>query len=143
MRRVPTYYQDLIDIIGKNPGHVIGSTACLGGCLPTQLLRNKEAGTPSMDLIKKWIMQMQGIFGKEDFYFEIQPSFNKEQTYVNNKLIELSDELGIKCIITTDAHYLKKEDRPIHKAFLNAQQGDREVDDFYATTYLMSDEELI
>ena len=142
MRRVPTYYQDLIDIIGKNPGHVIGSTACLGGCLPTQLLRNKEAGTPSMDLIKKWIMQMQGIFGTEDFYFEMQPSFNKEQIYVNNKLIELSDELGIKCIITTDAHYLKKEDRPIHKAFLNAQQGDREVDDFYATTYLMSDEEI-
>ena len=142
MRRVPTYYQDLIDIIGKNPGHVIGSTACLGGCLPTQLLRNKEAGTPSMDLIKKWIMQMQEIFGKEDFYFEMQPSFNKEQIYVNNKLIELSDELGIKCIITTDAKKKKKEDRPIHKAFLNAQQGDREVDDFYATTYLMSDEEI-
>ena len=142
MRRVPTYYQDLIDIIGKNPGHVIGCTACLGGCLPTQLLRNKEAGTPSMDLIKKWIMQMQRIFGKEDFYFEMQPSKNKEQVYVNNKLIELGEELDIKYIITTDSHYLKKEDRPIHKAFLNAQQGDREVDDFYATTYLMNDEEV-
>ena len=33
MTRVPTYYQDLIDIIGSNPGHVIGSTACLGGFL--------------------------------------------------------------------------------------------------------------
>ena len=33
MRRVPTYYQDLIDIVGANPGHVIGSTACLGGAL--------------------------------------------------------------------------------------------------------------
>ena len=142
MRRVPTYYQDLIDIIGKNPGHVIGCTACLGGCLPTQLLRNKEAGTPSMDLIKKWIMQMQGIFGKENFYFEMQPSFNKEQIYVNQKLIELSEEMGIKYIITNDAHYLKKEDRQIHKAFLNSQQGDREVDDFYATTYLMNDEEI-
>lgn len=142
MRRVPTYYQDLVDIIGSNPGHVIGSTACLGGCLPTQLLRNKEAGTPSMDLIKKWIHQMQEIFGKEDFYFEMQPSKNKEQIYVNNKLVELGEELGIKYIITTDSHYLKKEDRPIHKAFLNAQQGDREVDDFYATTYQMSDEEI-
>ena len=142
MRRVPTYYQDLIDIIGKNPGHVIGCTACLGGCLPTQLLRNKEAGTPSMDLIKKWIMQMQRIFGKEDFYFEMQPSFNKEQIYVNQKLVELSEEMGIKYIITNDAHYLKKEDRQIHKAFLNSQQGDREVDDFYATTYLMNDEEI-
>ena len=151
MRRVPTYYQDLIDIIGSNPGHVIGSTACLGGCLPTQLLRllEMERGTSknmaALELKKKiylWIEQMQRIFGKEDFYFEMQPSNNKDQIYVNNELIKLGDELGIKYIITNDAHYLKKEDRPIHKAFLNAQQGDREVDDFYATTYLMSDEEI-
>lgn len=142
MRRVPTYYQDLIDIIGANPGHVIGCTACLGGCLPTQLIRNRDTGAPSMDLIKRWIVQMQGIFGVDDFYFEMQPSFNKDQIYVNKKLVELSEEMGIKYIITNDAHYLKKEDRPIHKAFLNAQQGDREVDDFYATTYLMNDEEI-
>ena len=142
MRRVPTYYQDLIDVIGSNPGHVIGSTACLGGCLPTQLIRNRDTGAPSMDLIKRWIVQMQGIFGKEDFYFEMQPSFNKDQIYVNKKLIELGKELEVKYIITNDAHYLKKENRPIHKAFLNSQQGDREVDDFYATTYLMSDKEI-
>ena len=142
MRRVPTYYQDLIDVIGKNPGHVVGCTACLGGCLPTQLIRNRDTGAPSMGLIKRWIVQMQGIFGIDDFYFEMQPSFNKDQIYVNKKLVELSEEMGIKYIITNDAHYLKKEDRPIHKAFLNAQQGDREVDDFYATTYLMSDEEI-
>ena len=142
MRRVPTYYQDLIDIIGANPGHVIGCTACLGGCLPTQLIRNRDGGAPSMDLIKRWIVQMQGIFGIDDFYFEMQPSFNKDQIYVNKKLVELSEEMGVKYIITNDAHYLKKEDRQIHKAFLNSQQGDREVDDFYATTYLMSDEEI-
>ena len=142
MRRVPTYYQDLIDVIGMNPGHVIGSTACLGGCLPTQLIRNRDTGSPSIDLIKRWIIQLQEIFGKEDFYFEMQPSFNKDQIYVNKKLVEFSDEMGIKYIITNDAHYLRKEDRQIHKAFLNSQQGDREVDDFYATTYLMNDKEI-
>ena len=142
MRRVPTYYQDLIDVIGANPGHVIGSTACLGGCLPTQLLRNRDTGAPSVDLIERWITQIQGIFGKEDFYFEMQPSFNKDQIYVNQKLVELANKFDIKYIITNDAHYLKKDDRAIHKAFLNSQQGDREVDDFYATTYLMSDEEI-
>ena len=42
MRRVPTYYQDLFDIIGENPGHVVGSTACLGGALPTQILKWME-----------------------------------------------------------------------------------------------------
>ena len=49
---------------------------------------------------------------------------------------------NLKYIITTDSHYLKKEDRTIHKAFLNAQNGDREVDEFYATTYMMDTEEL-
>lgn len=115
---------------------------CLGGCLPTQLIRNRDTGAPSIDLIKRWIRQIQGIFGAGDFYFEMQPSFNKDQIYVNHKLVELGAELGIKYIITNDAHYLKKEDRPIHKAFLNSQNGDREVDSFYATTYLMSDEEV-
>ena len=53
MRRVPTYYQDLVEIIGSNPGHVIGSTACLGGALPTQILK----GT-SEDKLIIWITQM-------------------------------------------------------------------------------------
>ena len=143
MRRVPTYYQDLFDIIGANPGHVIGATACLGGALGTQLLKQKE--TNDQDLYFKigyWCQQLNQLFGQGNFYLEMQPSTNKEQVYVNNKIIELSEEFDIPFIITTDTHYLKKEDRAIHKAYLNAQNGDREVDDFYATTYLMNTEEL-
>ena len=141
MRRVPTYYQDLIEIIGKNPGHVIGTTACLGGALPTQILRAQT--NPSLwDKIDIWIRQMQQIFGEGNFYFEMQPSNNKEQVLVNKKLLEFSAKYNIPYIITTDSHYLAKEDRFIHKAYLNAQNGDREVDDFYATTYMMGTEEL-
>ena len=39
LRSAPTYYQDIFDIIGANPGHVSGSTACLGVALATQLLK--------------------------------------------------------------------------------------------------------
>lgn len=141
MRRVPTYYNDLFEIIGADPGHVIGSTACLGGCLPTQLLKAKD-NPELMPKIHNWINQMDNLFGHGNFFFEMQPSNNKEQIYVNKKLFELSNEFEIPYIITTDTHYLKKEDRTIHKAYLNAQNGDREVDDFYATTYLMDTEEL-
>ena len=137
MRRVPTYYQDLFDIIGENPGHVIGSTACLGGALPTQILRGTDESK-----LRLWIEQMDEVFGHGDFYFEMQPSNNREQIIVNKKLLEFSKEFNIPYIITTDSHYLKKEDRIIHKAYLNAQNGDREVDDFYATTYMMGTEEL-
>lgn len=141
MRRVPTYYSDLFEIIGANQGHVIGSTACLGGCLPTQLLRAKTE-PELLPKIYNWISQLDNLFGHGNFLFEMQPSHNKDQIYVNQRLFELSEELDIPYIITTDSHYLKKEDRTIHKAYLNAQNGDREVDDFYASTYMMNTEEL-
>ena len=141
MRRVPTYYQDLFDIIGKNPGHVLGGTACLGGALPTQILR-AQSNPDLLPKIEIWIQQMDKLFGHGNFYLEMQPSKNKEQIYVNKELFKYSQYFNIPYIITTDAHYLNKEDRKIHKAYLNAQNGDREVDEFYATTYLMDTEEL-
>lgn len=137
MRRVPTYYQDLFDIIGKNPGHIIGSTACLGGALPTQILRGTDDNK-----LEVWIKQMNSIFGHGNFFFEMQPNDDKDQIKVNKKLYEFSNKYDIPYIITTDSHYLKKEDRVIHKAYLNAENGDREVDAFYATTYMMGTEEL-
>ena len=127
MRRVPTYYQDLFDIIGANPGHVIGSTACLGGALPTQILK----GT-SEEKLEIWISQLDQLFGHGNFFLEMQPSNNKEQIIVNKKLYEFGHKFQIPYIITTDSH----------KAYLNAQNGDREIDDFYATTYMMGTEEL-
>ena len=141
MRRVPTYYQDLFEVVEKNPGHIIASTACLGGCLPTQILKAKTK--PELwQKIENWIMQLNNLFGQGNFFFEMQPSNNKDQIFVNQKLLELSESFNIPYIITTDSHYLTKKDRPIHKAYLNSQNGDREVDDFYATTYLMDTEEL-
>lgn len=143
MMRVPTYYQDLYEVIERNPGHVIGSTACLGGALPTQLLKYRK--NHSEDLYKKirlWCRQLKDLFGEGNFYLEMQPSRNEEQIYVNKNLIKLSEELDIPYIITNDSHYLKKEDINIHHAFLNAQGGDRETESFYATTYLMSTEEI-
>ena len=147
MRRVPTYYQDLIDIIGKNPGHVIGSTACLGGFLGTKLIqmRNMEDIVQRNlfgEKIGNWITQMENIFGKGNFFLEMQPSPDKDQIFVNKEIMDISNQLNVPYIITTDSHYLNKEDAPIHAAFLNSQDGDREVASFYQTTYLMGTEEL-
>ena len=143
MRRVPTYYQDLIDIIKANPGHVVGCTACLGGALGTQLMKYKE--TKSEELYGKiigWCEQMEWIFGADNFYLELQPSESLEQTYVNRMLIDIANNHHLRYIISTDSHYLKKEDAAIHAAYLNAQDGDREVSSFYATTYMMNTKEL-
>lgn len=144
MRRVPSYYQDLLDIVATNPGNVIGSTACLGGFLGTKILQwlNNGQDNNFYSQIINWIKQMEQIFGKGNFFLELQPSATEEQRKVNKVLLKISKEINIPYIITTDTHYLKKEDAPIHSAYLKSQDGDRETDDFYKTTYMMSTEEL-
>ena len=143
MTRVPTYFQDLFEVICPNPGHVIGSTACLGGFLGTKLLEyNLNQDEEFFKKIINWVRQMEKIFGKGNFYLEMQPSDNEEQICVNKLILQLSEITSIPYIITTDTHYTNKEDRPIHKAYLTSQEGDREVDDFYSSTYLMGTEEI-
>ena len=90
----------------------------------------------------KWCEYIENIFGKGNFYLELQPSNNEEQVFVNKCLLDISGELGLPYIITTDSHYLRPEDAFIHETFLNAQDGEREVRSFYETTYMMTDEEI-
>lgn len=125
MRRVPTYYQDLLDIVAPDPGHIIATTACLGGFLGTKLLHWRmmtEIGRSDdyYTKIKYWLRSMEDIFGRGNFYLEMQPSTDDEQVFVNKEIIRLSDSLDIPYIISTDTHYLKKEDAPIHAAFLKS-----------------------
>lgn len=143
MYRVPTYYSDLEEMLNDYKGNIVGSSACLGGALPTVLLKYRDNSlTDVWNSCINWIEYMNEIFGRGYFFLELQPSETEEQVYVNRKLIELSELTNTPYIITTDAHYLTKDDRNIHKTFLNAEDGDREVDDFYATTYIMSEAEI-
>ena len=143
MMRVPTYYQDLIDIIGANPGNVIMSTACLGSKPSKMILEySKTHDEEKYNYIKQWLIHISDICGRENFFLETQPSFNKDQIAVNKIYKQLSEELNIPVIITLDAHYLKKEDEAIHHAFLTSQDGERETSEFYASTYMMSREEI-
>lgn len=141
MMRVPTFYEDLQDVLLKDKGHLIGQTACIGGQLPQYILEQKE-GKNNDAKIERWIDWMRNLFADGCFFLELQPSENEEQIYVNKELVRLSDKYQLPYVITTDSHYLNKDVRFIHKIFLNAQEGDREVDAFYASTYCMSEKEL-
>lgn len=143
MRRRPTYYSDLKEIVKPNQGHLIASSACLGSQLDKFLLQYMDTGDIEYyETAKRWCVYIEDIFGKGNFYLEMQPSNGKEQIFVNKQLLQISKELGIKYIITTDSHYGRPEDAAVHEAFLNSQDGEREVRSFYATTYMMSDEEI-
>ena len=143
LRRRPTYYSDLKEIVKPNQGHLIASSACLGSQLDKFLLQYMDTGDEEFyETAKRWCLYIEDIFGKGNFYLEMQPSNGKEQVFVNKQLLKINKELGIKYIITTDSHYGRPEDAAIHEAFLNSQDGEREVRSFYATTYMMSDEEI-
>ena len=143
LRRRPTYYKDLKEIVGTNPGHLIASSACLGSQLDKFLLQYMDTGDIQLyETAKNWCLYIQNIFGIGNFYLEMQPSNGKEQVFVNKQLLKISQELNIPYIITTDSHYLRPEDAFIHETFLNAQDGEREVKSFYETTYMMTDEEI-
>ena len=103
-----------------------------------ELMKAKQALERAKDYIK-WNIS---LFGKEDFYLELQPATYSDQVFVNQQLVRLAEEFGLKLVITSDAHYARPSEAKIHEAFLNAKEGDREVADFYGHTYLHSVQEI-
>ena len=145
--RTPTFYDDLFEILDKDRGHLIGSSGCVGGFLANLAMEAYEENPESPNYRKaiKWCKKMDEAFGHGNFFLEMQPSKQEIQTITNKCILEISKELDIPYIISTDSHFLKKEDRPIHEAFLNSNEDsgkEREIGDFYATTYVMSEKEI-
>ena len=149
MERVPTLKEELKYIMKDYKGHVMATTACMGGELPTLGLAMDEAiaredyesATLYNNQILDFLAFCQDVFGKDDFYIECAPSTRKEQIHVNYKLYKIAKSLEIKMTVGTDSHYLTKEDRPIHKAYLTSKEGEREVDEFYEFSRLMDYDE--
>lgn len=150
MERTPTVKSFLEQVVKENPNHLIATTACLGSESSIRLLAIREAEKQGNEKLAdyhrnklheffEWNIR---VFGKGNFFIELQPATSDEQIYVNKKLISIADYYGLKRIITTDTHYLRPEDRVIHKAFLNSKEGEREVDDFYEACYLHTFEEI-
>ena len=133
LERVPTLKDDLKNIIAEDPGHIIATTACIGGELGSEILELEKArqlGVEKESLEHKqkiinFVLWCKEIFG-DDFYFEVAPSASREQIIVNKKIAELSVVFDTKLVIGSDAHYLTKEDRFVHEAYLNSKGGERE-----------------
>ena len=137
LRRCPTFYQDIEKVVKDNPGHLIASSACLGSRIDKAIL-NKDSAD-----INSFIPWCIKVFGRENFFLELQPSDSEEQILCNKYLIKLSKYFNIDYIVTTDSHYLDKKDFSLFTAFLNSKSSsDRETDLFYKYTYIMSEEEM-
>lgn len=149
MERVPLLKSELKDVMARFKGHIIATSACIGGELGTSILNLTKAERSEDSLeARKYHQQIVNfmtycieVFGKDDFYIECAPANNSDQITANKRMLNISEAFDIKMCIGTDAHYLTKEDRYIHKAYLNSKGGEREVDSFYEFTYLMDEQE--
>ncbi|MEN2774640.1 DNA polymerase III subunit alpha [Acetivibrio clariflavus] len=113
------YYRPRIDfeVLERYSEGLIALSACLSGDVPKALLNN------DFEKAKEIAQKYSGIFGKDNFYLEIQSNGIEEQRYVNSQLIKLSKETGIPLVATNDAHYLRKEDARAHEILLCIQTG--------------------
>lgn len=150
MERVPTLWSDLEEVV--RGGHLIASTACLGGQFANLVLPYAKGDKSAKRSIVSFVDKCRNIFGNENFFLELQPRlcYNNsneahDQVILNRMIPKIADAMGVKYIVTTDSHYVSKADRYVHAAYLQSDpknSGERELEDFYETTYMMSEEEL-
>lgn len=136
LKRVPTWYSDLEEIIMPNQGHVVANSACIGSQLGIWFLRNE------LDKVEDFIKWCIKVFGEGNFHLEMAPAAYEEQVRYNKFLVDLHYKYNVPLVIATDAHYGRPEDFPIHEAFLKSKEEDRETADFYKYTYLMTADEI-
>lgn len=96
---------------------VICLSACLAGIIPSALNDgDKETAEAA-------IQRFCDIFGKADFYIEIQRHHIREEDIIRPQLVTLAQKYGLKVVATTDAHYPEEKDREAHDVLLCLQTG--------------------
>jgi DNA polymerase-3 subunit alpha len=113
------YYKPRTDLetLAKYSGGLIGFTGCLASLVPQHLLydRYEEA--------RKACGRFIEIFGKENYFVEIQDHGIPEQQKIIPGLLKLAEEFGLKVICTNDVHYVRAKDAGPHDAMLCIQTG--------------------
>ena len=119
------YYRPRIDdeLLAEYSSGLIGLSACLQGKIPKLILSDR------IEEAENYILKYQKIFGKNNFYLEIQDHPNlKGQKKVNDTLIKLSKKLDAPLVATNDSHYLKPEDSEAQDILMMINTGSKPDD---------------
>ncbi len=111
------YFKPRIDkhlLRNYNEG-IIALSGCLAGEIQYRLLNEDYEGA------KKEAEELLDIFGKNNFFLEIQDQGLEEERKINPKLKKLSEELNIPLVATNDVHYVKQMDAEAHDVLLAIQ----------------------
>lgn len=113
------YYKPRVDLetLQRYSQGLIALSACLNGVIARPLMENRA------ETAKELILRYQEIFGKENFYIELQYQQLAEQRNINRLLAGLAKECGAPLVATNDVHYLNREDATVHDVLLCIQTG--------------------
>ena len=119
------YYKPRVDMELLEEYHegIIALSACLAGEVQKYLLRNMY------DEAFKAAKRYENVFGKGNFFLELQDHGMAEQRLVNQQLLRLSQETGIELVATNDVHYTYAEDEKPHDILLCIQTGKKLEDE--------------
>ncbi|MBQ9653050.1 MAG: DNA polymerase III subunit alpha [Bacteroidales bacterium] len=145
------YYRPRVshEVIEKYHEGLICSSACIAGEVPRAILAHDDAA------IDKAITWHKKVFG-EDYYLEVMkhrtevPGLDnklyEEQCYYTDRIFELAEKYGIKVIATNDAHFVRKEDGPVHDRLIclttNAYIDDPDRLRYTQQEYIKTEEEM-
>lgn len=118
------YYKPRVDydVLEKYHEGIIALSACLAGSIPSFLRRGLY------DEAKQEAYRLQGIFGENNFFLELQDHGIPDQKTVNQGLLRLHQETGIDLVATNDVHYIYDSDAEAHDILLCIQTGKKVSD---------------
>lgn len=117
------YYYPRINkkLLRENSEGLVCSAACLQGevnwHLNTQNERNVKNGAKGYEGALAVALEYKDIFG-DDFYLEIMRHGIGDQHFVDDQILRIAKETGIKVVATNDTHYLEQKDADAHEAFM-------------------------
>ena len=119
------YYKPRVDleILEKYHEGIIALSACLAGEVAKYLTRGMYEDA------KAAALRYQDIFGKGNFFLEMQDHGIPEQQTVNQQLLKMHKETGIDLVVTNDVHYTLAEDAQPHDVLLCLQTGKKLADE--------------
>ena len=119
------YYKPRVDkeLLRTYHKGIIALSACLAGEVPRYLTKGmyEEA--------KDRALEYQEIFGKGNYFLELQDHGIPDQQLVNQQLMKLSQETGIELVATNDVHYTYADDAKAHDILLCIQTGKKLADE--------------
>ncbi len=113
------YYRPRIDmeVLRENSEGIIALSACMIGVLSKKILNKNYEDA------KKSALEFVDIFGKENYFIEIQDHGIYEQKMLNRELIKLARELDLGIVATNDIHYVKQQDAEYQDVLMCIQMG--------------------